>query len=256
MRPEFFDAHITQLGWQQIDNLRKHVHASGLSRKIDLVVTSPLLRTLQTAVGVFGGEGYTAGMDVLPLMIANAGNSARAAISSLNCPPIAAVELCREHLGVHPCDKRRNISDYQFLFPAVDFSLIESDEDVLWKADVRETKEELAARGLQFLNWLWTRKEKEIAVVTHSGFLFHTLTAFGNDCHPLVKKEICKHFANCELRSIVIVDRSMLGSDSSTTNYPGKVPPGLDNPSDAVDDNSMKEDKRPVDSEPKEHENM
>ena len=30
---------------------------------------------------------------------------------------------------------------------------IESDEDVLWKADIRETKEELAARGLQFLNW-------------------------------------------------------------------------------------------------------
>lgn len=55
-------------------------------------------RTLQTTVGVFGGEGYTAGMDVLPLMIANAGNSARAAISSLNCPPIVAVELCREHL--------------------------------------------------------------------------------------------------------------------------------------------------------------
>ncbi|TYK29426.1 phosphoglycerate mutase-like protein 1 isoform X1 [Cucumis melo var. makuwa] len=256
MRPEFFDAHITQLGWQQIDNLRKHVHASGLSRKIDLVVTSPLLRTLQTAVGVFGGDGYTPGMDVLPLMIANAGNSARAAISSLNCPPIAAVELCREHLGVHPCDKRRNISDYQFLFPAVDFSLIESDEDVLWKADIRETKEELAARGLQFLNWLWTRKEKEIAVVTHSGFLFHTLTAFGNDCHPLVKKEICKHFANCELRSIVIVDRSMVGSDSSTTNYPGKVPSGLDIPSDAVDDNSVKEDKQPIDPEPKEHENI
>ena len=55
-------------------------------------------RTLQTAVGVFGGGGYTTGMDVLPLMIANAGNSARAAISSLNCPPIAAAELCREHL--------------------------------------------------------------------------------------------------------------------------------------------------------------
>lgn len=103
---------------------------------------------------------------------------------------------------------------------------------------------------------MWTRKEKEIAVVTHSGFLFHTLTAFGNDCHPLVKKEICKHFANCELRSIVIVDRSMVGSDSSPTNYPGRVPPGLDIPSDAVNDNSMKEDKQPVDSEPKEHENM
>ncbi|MBA0843092.1 hypothetical protein Goarm_000310, partial [Gossypium armourianum] len=89
--------------------------------------------------------------------------------------------------GVHPCDKRRNISDYQFLFPA-----IESDEDTWWKADVRETKEEVAARGQKFLNWLWTRKEKEIAIVTHSGFLFHTLSALGNDCHPLVKKEICK----------------------------------------------------------------
>lgn len=39
---------------------------------------------------------------------------------------------------------------------------------------------------------LWTRKEKEIAIVTHRGFLFHTLTAFGNECHPVVKKEICK----------------------------------------------------------------
>lgn len=37
-------------------------------------------------------------MDVLPLMVANAGNSGRAAISSLNSPPIVAVELCREHL--------------------------------------------------------------------------------------------------------------------------------------------------------------
>ncbi|KAG6710925.1 hypothetical protein I3842_05G027600 [Carya illinoinensis] len=239
LSPEYFDAHLTPLGWQQVDNLRKHVRACGLSKKIDLVITSPLLRTLQTAVGVFGGEGYADKADVLPLMVANAGNSGRAAISSLNCPPIIAVEHCREHLGVHPCDKRRNISDYQFLFPAIDFSLIENDEDVLWKADIRETKDEVAARGLKFMNWLWTRKEKEIAIVTHSGFLFHTLTLFGNDCHPFVKKEICKHFANCELRSMVIVDRSMAGSNDSTTNYPGKIPSGLDLPSDVAVENKL-----------------
>ncbi|XP_057488860.1 phosphoglycerate mutase-like protein 1 isoform X2 [Actinidia eriantha] len=79
--------------------------------------------TMQTAVGVFGSEGYTDRMDAVPLMVANAGNSDRPAISSLDCPPIVAVELCREHLGVHPCDKRRSISEYQYLFPAVDFSL-------------------------------------------------------------------------------------------------------------------------------------
>lgn len=57
-----------------------------------------LCRTLQTAVGVFGGEGYTDRLDILPLMVANAGNSGRAAISSLDSPPIVAAELCREHL--------------------------------------------------------------------------------------------------------------------------------------------------------------
>jgi broad specificity phosphatase PhoE len=236
MSPEYFDAELTPLGWQQVDNLRKHVRSCGLFERIDLVITSPLLRTMQTAVGVFGGEGYTDRIDSLPLMVANAGNSDRPAISSLDCPPITAVELCREHFGTHPCDRRRSISDYQYLFPAIDFSQIESDEDILWKANVRETTEELAARGMKFLEWLWTRKEKEIAIVTHSGFLVHTLNAFGNDCHTLIKKEICKRYANCELRSMIIVDKSMSGSDPSTTNYPGKIPPGPDVPSEVVDE--------------------
>lgn len=61
-------------------------------------------RTMQTAVGVFGGEGYTDRIDSLPLMVANAGNSGRPAISSLDCPPIIAVELCREHfVGLDIC---------------------------------------------------------------------------------------------------------------------------------------------------------
>ncbi|XP_020080425.1 phosphoglycerate mutase-like protein 1 isoform X2 [Ananas comosus] len=217
--PELFDAHLSPLGWEQVSNLRKHVHKCGLAKKIDLVITSPLLRTMQTAVGVFGGESYTDGINVPPLMVENAGNSNHLAISSLNCPPFVAVEQCREHLGVHPCDKRRSISDYRPLFPAIDFSLIESDEDVLWKADVREKNEEVASRGMKFINWLWTREEKEIAIVTHSGFLFHTLSNFGKDCHPTIKEEICKH---------------MLGLDSSNSNYPGKIPQGLDLPSDVA----------------------
>ncbi|KAI4320225.1 hypothetical protein MLD38_033729 [Melastoma candidum] len=196
-------------------------------------------RTLQTAVGVFGGEGSLHEPDIPPLMMENAGKSGRAAISSLNCPPILAVELCREHLGVRPCDKRSSISNYRTLFPGVDFSMVECDEDILWNADIREANEELAERGRQFLNWLWTRREKEIAVVTHSGFLFHIMSSFGNDCHPSIKTEICKHFANCELRSVVIVDRSMHGSDPTTTNYPGKIPAGLDFPSSNVNNHSM-----------------
>ncbi|XP_039053221.1 phosphoglycerate mutase-like protein 1 isoform X2 [Hibiscus syriacus] len=216
---EFFDAHLTPLGWQQVDNLRKHVHETGLSKKIELVIVSPLLRTLQTAVGVFGGEGYKDGVDVHPLMVENAGKSIRPAISSLYCPPFVAVELCREHLGVHPCDRRKSISEYQPLFPAIDFSLIDCKEDSLWEANYREKDEEIATRGLKFLNWLWTREEREIAVVSHSSFLYQTLGVFGNDCHPSVKSEICTH---------------MLGSDHSTINYPGKIPSGPDLPSDVA----------------------
>ncbi|PHT50886.1 Phosphoglycerate mutase-like protein 2 [Capsicum baccatum] len=249
--PHLFDAHLTPLGWQQVDNLRKHVHASGIFKKVELVITSPLLRCMQTAVGVFGGEGYTDGIDVPPLMVTDAGESNHPAISSLNCPPFIAVEGCREHLGVHWCDKRRSISEYKPLFPAIDFSLastlallylentqasfsflIESDDDVLWKPDVRELNKDVVSRGMEFFKWLWTRKEKEIAIVTHSGFLTHTLGVFGNDCHPDVQREIHKRYQNCELRSMVIVDRSMIESDSSVTDYPGKIPSGEDAPSD------------------------
>nr|GEW29166.1 phosphoglycerate mutase-like protein 1 [Tanacetum cinerariifolium] len=61
-------------------------------------------KTMQTAVGVFGREDHTDNEDSLPLMLANAGNNGRSIISSLNCPPIVAVELRREHL-----DKRKRV---------------------------------------------------------------------------------------------------------------------------------------------------
>ncbi|KAL5988398.1 hypothetical protein ACLOJK_036162 [Asimina triloba] len=202
LSPALFDAHLTPLGWDQVHNLRKHVHECGLDKKIDLVIVSPLLRTMQTAVGVFGGENYVDGIHASPLMVANAGNSDHPAISSLNCPSFLAVETCREHLGVHPCDKRRSINEYRTLFPAIDFSLIESDEDILWTAETREANEDVAARGMKFMNWLWTRKEKEIAI-----------------CHA------DEHIA-C----------STNGSDSSATNYPGKIPRGPDLPSDVPEE--------------------
>jgi len=64
---------------------------------------------MQTAVGVFGGEAYTDGVNVPPgppLMVANTGNSDHPAISSLNCPPFLAVEHCREHLVCHGTSNR------------------------------------------------------------------------------------------------------------------------------------------------------
>uniref|UniRef100_A0ACD5YAH6 Uncharacterized protein n=2 Tax=Avena sativa TaxID=4498 RepID=A0ACD5YAH6_AVESA len=241
MSAELLDAQLTPLGWSQVDCLREHVTKCGLAKKIELVIVSPLLRTMQTAVGVFGGGNYTDGVGVSPLMVEGAEHSGRQAISSLNCPPFLAVEACREHLGVHPCDKRSSITKYRTLFPAIDFSLIENDEDVLWEPDVRETDESVAARGMKFIDWLWTREEKEIAIVSHSGFLYHTLNMYGKECHPTIADELGKHFNNCELRSMVLVDRSMLGSGAPTCNFPGKIPAGLDLPSDVADEKRVEE---------------
>ncbi|XP_022159418.1 phosphoglycerate mutase-like protein 1 [Momordica charantia] len=54
---------------------------------------------------------------------------------------------------------------------------------------------------------------------------------FGNDCDVFIQSEIREHFANAELRSIILIDRSRIGSDSSN-NFPGGIPRGLDLPVD------------------------
>ncbi|XP_052203924.1 uncharacterized protein LOC127809205 isoform X1 [Diospyros lotus] len=79
------------------------------------------------------------------------------------------------------------------------------------------------------------------------------LTSTKKDCLNLKKRAltITRHlvllpntqlFTNCELRSMAIMDRSMLGLDSSTTNYPGRLPPGPDLPSEAVDDDAVNDE--------------
>ncbi|XP_040971840.1 phosphoglycerate mutase-like protein 1, partial [Gossypium hirsutum] len=179
----------------QVGKLRKNVHASGLLKRIELVITSPLYRTMQTAFGVFGSTESNEDAGV-------------------NCPQIMAVELCRDRMGVRPCDMRRRVSQCQALFPSIDFSMMDGEEDSMWNPDFRESEEEMAARMGLLMNWLWTRPEKEIVIVSHGIMLQHILDRLGNDCHPSVRTALCKRFDNCELRSVVIVDKSSMEADS------------------------------------------
>ncbi|CAI0464114.1 unnamed protein product [Linum tenue] len=194
MSPEYFDAQLSPLGCQQVQDLRNYVVSSGILGKIQLVITSPLSRTMETAVRVFDTKPNRASVH-------NGGEAEE--MLDVNYPPILAYELCRERLGLHPCDKRRTVTEYRSLYPDVDFSLIESDVDVMWTPDVRETFEEVAARGLKFMSWLWTRPEKEIAIVCHDRFLQYTLEALTNDCQPSLRAEVSAQFKNCELRSLI-----------------------------------------------------
>ncbi|XVF70893.1 hypothetical protein PTKIN_Ptkin11bG0198800 [Pterospermum kingtungense] len=194
LSPHLFDAQLSPLGLQQVAKLRKD--ARGLLDRVDLVITSPLSRAMETAVRVFGSGGQMT--------------------PTLNSPQIMAVELCRDRMGIRPCDMRRKVSECRSLFPSIDFSMMDGEDDNLWNSDIREPEEELASRVAKFLIWLWTRPEKEIVVVSHGVVLQNILIhLLGNDYNPSLKAASCKRFDHCELRSVVIGDERKKGTCGS-----------------------------------------
>ncbi|KAE8694618.1 hypothetical protein F3Y22_tig00110777pilonHSYRG00115 [Hibiscus syriacus] len=78
----------------------------------------------------------------------------------------------------------------QLIFPCY----IDNNEDNLWEANCREKNEEIATRGMKFLNRLWTREEREITIFSHNSFLHQTFGVFGHNLHPSVKSEICTQY--------------------------------------------------------------
>lgn len=210
------DAHLTEYGWQQAEALHRHIADLPERLQVDLVVSSPLTRTLETAIGVFAAQAWKDDSHGMPLMRQQSAvqerRAKRMAMSTAGCPPFIAHELCREHLGRHPCDKRRALSHYKKHFPAVDFSLIETEEDELWGPDFREEKEQIKARGMRFMQWLMTRPEQRIAVVSHSSFFFFTMANFGLHTSSLVQGELHRWYENCEMRTVVLSDDSGSGT--------------------------------------------
>ena len=99
---------------------------------------------------------------------------------------IPFAEDCRERIGVNITDKRMNIQFVRDEFPFIDFGAIATDEDMLWKADTRETYEEISLRALVFAEYIASRPEKIIMVVAHSVFLSALLNVVldCNECGP------------------------------------------------------------------------
>lgn len=64
------------------------------------------------------------------------------------------------------------------------------------------------------------RPESRIAVVSHCGFIFLTLSAFGHECAHSVQEEMHRGFDNCEMRSMIITDAAGGGRFNSSW-FPG-----------------------------------
>ena len=168
--PEILDAPLTDKGRQQALLLQPVV--KDMTDKPQLVVLSPNCRALQTGLLVFE-ELIEAGV------------------------PFLAHEMAREETGIHVCDKRRPTSRQAKEFPQVDFGLLESEDDKLFKDNHRETKTEVGERIYKFLEWLSNRPEQHVGVASHSGWL---LTVFNGICE--CDDKLKGWFQTGELRSV------------------------------------------------------
>eukprot|EP00929_Paragymnodinium_shiwhaense_P106887 TRINITY_DN72726_c0_g1_i1.p1 TRINITY_DN72726_c0_g1~~TRINITY_DN72726_c0_g1_i1.p1 ORF type:complete len:328 (-),score=41.68 TRINITY_DN72726_c0_g1_i1:117-1100(-) len=206
---ELWDARLTDKGIRQAKELREYLStrpSGGRSfTAFDLVVVSPLTRTLQTADAIFGPPRTPGVPAFLDPGVAPEGSPEGSAASTRKVPRprILVREECRERWGLYVCDGRRPIREIIGEFPGFDFSEVEYDQDCFY-TDERESDEHCCERAVHFLEWLNKRPEKCIAVVTHSSFLRHLFQQFGRDSHADDKDTLQRLAGNCELRSVVL----------------------------------------------------
>jgi broad specificity phosphatase PhoE len=130
------DTPLTHKGFCEADNLSK---CWDKIMDVEMVITSPLLRTLQTATTIFNRK-------------------------LLN---IHACDLLVEYPigGNEICNYRKNKSMLECMFPTVDFRCC--NEEFKWSKD-KETEQDLEGRLETFKDYLRSINEEKIAVVAHS----------------------------------------------------------------------------------------
>ena len=139
--PNFVDTSLTDEGFIQADKFKKTWEQLN---SIELVIVSPLLRTLQTAHTIF---------------------------KDMNIP-IIALDIAREYpLGLHTCNQRSSKQYYEQLFPSINFDNLSSNLDTLWNHEREETIDELNIRIQTIIDYLSNCKESTIAFVNHSSFM-------------------------------------------------------------------------------------
>ncbi len=144
--PLHFDAPLSTLGVGQVAKARQ----AAANLDADLVVTSPLTRALETAVGLFEGEPV----------------------------PIVVSSVVRERLG-NSCDVGRKPSVLIDEFPSLNFDHL---DETWWhngEKDDRGVPVEpdhlFIPRISEFSRWIASRPERTVVVVGHAGF-FQRLT--------------------------------------------------------------------------------
>ena len=194
---QFHDSRLTKQGIQEAQQLSKILQQSKHLQVPELIVCSPLSRTMETAHQIFNFPTKDS---------KNSKNSTK--INTI------LLEHIRERHGRFPCEKRRTVSEILKEYPTFDASRL-TENDELWQWD-RESREESIQRANMSLRWLWNRKEETIAVVSHAGFMGMSLFTDKNT-NVIMKKNVDQPFENCEMRKVILTRSDVQGSEDMFT---------------------------------------
>lgn len=157
--PGHVDAPLSERGRRQVEAARTSLHGI----PVELVVTSPLTRALQTTAGIFSDHPTR---------------------------PAILVEALHRECQESSCDIGRAASILASEFP--DFTLDHLPE-IWWHAEGQagpggfhvEPRRLFDARVADFRDWLIERPERVIAVVGHCTFFYHLTGRWMENCEVL-----------------------------------------------------------------------
>tara|TARA_Y100000389_G_scaffold205066_1_gene262655 strand:- start:4123 stop:4713 length:591 start_codon:yes stop_codon:yes gene_type:complete len=139
--PQYVDTSLVDEGFKQARQLGETWEDIDT---IELVIVSPLKRTLQTACEIFKDKQV----------------------------PMIALEYVREFpLGKHTCNKRSSKDVLVAKYPHINFNNIQNNQDNIWMSHREETIDELNLRIQKLKEFIRSRSETNIALVNHSSFI-------------------------------------------------------------------------------------
>lgn len=142
----------------------------------DTFYVSPLTRTIETADLSFEGVPFADGKAYKPLIkeVCKHGAKRDRRYAYL-------IQLLREALGVHTCDRRSTASQILEQFPHVTLEPSFSEPDVLWEADYREPRTARKYRLEQLLDDIFENdKGAFLSLTSHSGAIGSILEGIGH----------------------------------------------------------------------------
>ena len=141
--PEVIDSPLIEEGQIQSIELGKKWKEK---ESIELILVSPLMRTLETVQNIFGDTNKK----------------------------IICLEFLREYpIGRDTCNMRSDISVLKNKFPNIDFSNIKENKDIYWEKDEMdmETMVDLNNRIEYLKRYLMIQRETNIAIVSHGSLI-------------------------------------------------------------------------------------